>query len=152
MIRMQYPDFQFKLKDQQGKRLIFDALRKVWLKLTPEEWVRQHITGFLIQTMGYPATLIAQEKKIILGELVKRFDILVYDQHHDPWMMIECKAGTIALSPDVLDQVLRYNLAVPVDYLVITNGNEAMVFHKTGGTLQALDAFPAHPATASAQL
>lgn len=149
MIRMQYPDFQFKLKDQEGKRLIFDPLRKVWLRLTPEEWVRQHITGFLIQTMGYPATLIAQEKKIILGELVKRYDILVYNQHHDPWMMIECKAGTISLSPDVLDQVLRYNLALPVDYLVITNGNEAMVFHKTGGTLQPLDAFPVHPATTS---
>lgn len=98
-------------------------MRKKWLLLTPEEWVRQNFVQYLIQVKRYPSALIALEKEISLGELKKRFDILVYDTNHQPWMMVECKAAAIDMNEAVLQQVLRYNISVPVKYILITNGN-----------------------------
>jgi len=103
--------------------------------------VRQNFVRYLV-SKNFPASLIAIEKKIMLGEMVKRFDILVFDQQHRPWMMVECKSMNVPLTRDVLDQVLRYNITVPVRYLVITNGSFCMAFVKEGGSLQQLDAFP----------
>src|SRR5688572_11029983 len=101
MLTIKYPEQQFQIKQDGGKDMIFDPLRKKWLLLTPEEWVRQNFVQYLIRVKKYPATLIAQEKMIILGELKKRFDILVYDTDHRPWMMIECKAPAIKLDEAV---------------------------------------------------
>src|SRR5688572_14788705 len=122
MLIINYPEPAFRIKQESGKDLLFDPLRKKWIILTPEEWVRQNFVQYLLQVKNYPASLVAMEKKIKLGELTKRFDILVYDNDHRPWMMIECKAREIRLEPKVLDQVLRYNISVPVRYLVVTNG------------------------------
>ena len=91
MLPVSYPDPTFKIKTDNGKELIFDGLRKRWVPLTSEEWVRQNFIQFLLQEKKYPSSLIAVEKEIKLGELKKRFDILVYDKEHRPWMMIECK-------------------------------------------------------------
>ena len=109
---------------------MFDAIRKVWLLLTEEEWVRQNFVAYLVKELQYPETLIALEKEIVLNGLRKRFDILVYDKTHQPWMLVECKAPEVLLSEDVLQQALRYNITVPVNYLVITNGNSTVAWEK----------------------
>lgn len=123
MIKIEYPEPAFKIKTEGDKDFVFDAMRKKWLLLTPEEWVRQNFVQYLIRTKNYPAALIALEKEIALGELKKRFDILIYDTNHQPWMMVECKAASIDINEAVLQQVLRYNISVPVKYIIITNGN-----------------------------
>lgn len=122
--------------------MVFDELRRRWLVLTPEEWVRQHFLQHLLQIAGYPSGLIAVEKEIKVGEMRKRFDILVYDRNHKPWLMIECKAASVALDALVLEQLLRYHIAVPVPYLVITNGHNSRGFGKRDGALYELDALP----------
>ncbi len=142
MIRIEYPDHPFRTKQEEGRHFIFDELRKIWLRLTPEEWVRQNFLQYLLQVQQYPAALIAVEKEIKLGELKKRFDILVYDQHHQPWLMVECKSTDVSLDESVLQQVLRYNISVPVPYLVITNGHYCAGFAKQGTQLQPLSALP----------
>lgn len=141
MIKIDYPAHDFRMRKDNEREMIFDELRKVWLKLTPEEWVRQNFVRFLL-SKKYPAALIALEKKIMVGELTKRFDILVYSNAHEPWMMIECKAMDVALSPEVLNQVLRYNIALPVRFLVITNGTSCMTFQKQHNMLVPLETFP----------
>lgn len=123
MVKVEFPKPEFKIKEEAGKELIFDEIRKQWVRLTPEEWVRQNFIQYLIQTKNYPTALIGVEKEIKLGELKKRFDILVYDKNHQPWMMIECKAMDVALNEAVLAQVIRYNISIPVQYLIITNGS-----------------------------
>lgn len=123
MIAVQYPEPKFKMKNENGKQYIFDLIRKVWLLLTEEEWVRQNFVNYLTTQLKYPSTVIAVEKEISLNDLKKRFDILVYDKEHKPWMLIECKEPKVNLSEDVLQQVLRYNISIPVEYIVITNGN-----------------------------
>ncbi len=136
MINISYPEPAFRIKNSGGKELIFDSLRKKWLVLTPEEWVRQNFIEYLIQVKKYPSTLIATEKEIKLGDLNKRFDILIYDKEHKPWMMVECKALEIKLDDDVLQQVLRYNISVPVKYVVITNGNNCYAWLNEAGQLK----------------
>ena len=100
---------------------------------------------YLVQVKKYPASLIALEREIKLGELKKRFDILVYDQQFQPWMMVECKEMNIELNPAVLQQILRYNVAVPVSFLVITNGSYCVGFEKMDGKLELLASLPAFP-------
>src|SRR5688500_5642280 len=109
MIEVEFPEPGFRLKTEDGKHYIFDAIRKIWLLLTDEEWVRQNFIAYLISTLRYPSSLIAVEKEISLNGLKKRFDILVYNNEHQPWMMIECKSHDVLLTRSVLDQALRYN-------------------------------------------
>jgi hypothetical protein len=111
------------MKNENGKQYIFDSIRKVWLVLTEEEWVRQNFVNYLVTQLHYPSSMIALEKEFSLNDLKKRFDILVYDKEHKPWMLVECKEPNVSLGEDVLQQVLRYNISVPVEYIVITNGN-----------------------------
>jgi len=142
MIKIVYPAHAFKIKGEKDKEVIFDALRKTWVRLTPEEWVRQNIIRYLVEVMKYPAALIAVEKEITLGELKKRFDLLVYDANHKPWMMIECKAMHVAINQVVLEQVLRYNISVPVPFLVISNGTSMAGFERRENGLFELSALP----------
>lgn len=141
MIVVQYPEPKFKMKNENGRQYIFDAIRKVWLLLTEEEWVRQNFVNYLITQLKYPSTVIAIEKEISLNDLKKRFDILVYDKEHKPWMLIECKEPKVSLSEDVLQQVLRYNISVPVEYIVITNGNKTAGWKKEN-ELKLLEEMP----------
>jgi len=122
--------------------MLFDPLRKKWLLLTPEEWVRQNFVQYLVREKKYPSTLIALEKEIMLGELKKRFDILVYDTSHKPWMIIECKSTSVDLTPATLQQALRYNISVPVEFLVITNGHYTAGWRKQERTLVELKEIP----------
>jgi hypothetical protein len=131
MIKIYYPQYTFKIKEETtGKEFIFDELRKLWVRLTPEEWVRQNFVQYLIQVKKYPSSYIALERRIKLGELNKRFDLLVFNSAAKPWMMIECKATNIALDKTVIWQILHYNIAVPVKYLIITNGEHCFGYIK----------------------
>jgi len=142
MISISFPKPSFRLKQENDVKFIFDGIRRQWLVLNEEEWVRQNFIQYLIQTLGYPAAFIALEKEIRLGELTKRFDILVYNQNHRPWMMIECKTSTIALDNATLQQVLRYNISVPVSFLIITNGNYTYGWEKIGIDLKLIKQMP----------
>jgi hypothetical protein len=142
MIKIDYPVHQFRMKKENNREMIFDESRKTWLKLTPEEWVRQNFIRYLIHTRNYPSSLVALEKKIMVGEMVKRFDILVFSKEHQPWMLVECKSSAVQLSEDVLGQALRYNIAMPVKYLVITNGTSCMAFKKENAQLLPLEGIP----------
>jgi hypothetical protein len=142
MIKIEYPAYQPKIKIQDGKELILDEVRKKWVVLTPEEWVRQNFLQYLIHVKKYPASLIAVEKEIRLGDLKKRFDIVVYDKHTKPWMIIECKEMNVALDKAVLDQVLRYNMVMQVPYLVITNGSYCMAISSANNQMTELDELP----------
>ncbi len=142
MIKIEYPSYQPKIKNQQGKEYIYDEIRKQWIILTPEEWVRQNFLQYLIQVKKYPATLIAVEKEIKLGDLSKRFDIVVYDKNTQPWIIIECKEMGVALDEQVLEQALRYNITLQVPYIAITNGTYCFGFMAKAGVLEELNNLP----------
>lgn len=141
MIKINYPAFDFRIKDENGKEWIFDTFRKQWIRLTPEEWVRQNMLQYLVQVKQYPASLIAIEKEIALGELRKRFDILVY-KNSRPWMVIECKEMNIPLNESVLKQVLTYNISLQTEFLIITNGTATYGFCLSNGKAAQLLQFP----------
>ena len=141
MIVLQYPSYPFKIKALHGKDQIFDPFRKTWVLLTPEEWVRQNLLQYLVQNLQYPSSLIAVEKEIKLGELSKRFDIVVY-KNEMPWMIIECKEAKVALNEKTMEQILQYQQVLRAQYLFMSNGHETMGAKIESGKLQALQNFP----------
>ena len=136
-----YPSYPFKLQQVNGKDQIFDPFRKVWLVLTPEEWVRQNMLQYLVQTCQYPSALIAVEKTIQLGTLSKRFDILVY-KDEKPWMIIECKEARVDINENTLSQILQYQQVLEADFLILTNGHTTVGAKIETGKWQALQHFP----------
>ncbi|MBS1511413.1 MAG: type I restriction enzyme HsdR N-terminal domain-containing protein [Bacteroidetes bacterium] len=142
MIKIDYPSFNFRIQNQEGRETIFDPFRKIWVALTPEEWVRQNFLQYLVQVKQYPAALIAVEKQIKLGDINKRFDIVVYNTASQPWMIIECKEMNTPLNQSVLNQVLTYNITMQVPYLVITNGSYCMAFQCAENELRQLGEIP----------
>jgi hypothetical protein len=141
MIVIPYPSYPFKIKAINGKDQIFDPFRKIWVVLTPEEWVRQNLLQYLVQTLHYPPSLIAVEKEIKLGELLKRFDIVVY-KNEKAWMIIECKEAKVALNEKTMEQILQYQQILTAQYLFISNGHETLGAKIESGKLQALQNFP----------
>ena len=97
MIAVNYPPPAFQIKKENEQPYVFDTIRKTWLLLTEEEWVRQNFIQYLVAELNYPSSLIAIEKEIELNGMKKRFDVLVYNREHQPWMLIECKAPQIEL-------------------------------------------------------
>ncbi len=142
MIKIEYPVHNYKIKEVNNVGQIFDPLRKQWLQLTPEEWVRQNFLQYIIQVEKYPEGLIAVEKEIRLGELKKRCDIVVYTRNIFPWMIIECKQMKEPLNANVLNQVLRYHITLPATYLVITNGSYCFGFEKREQQFYEIDKMP----------
>ena len=141
MIVLEYPSYPFKIKALNGKDQIFDPFRKIWIVLTSEEWVRQNLLQYLVQSLHYPSGLIAVEKEIKLGELSKRFDIVVY-KNEKPWMIIECKEAKVALNEKTMNQILQYQQVLTAQYLFISNGHETMGAKIESGKLQSLQNFP----------
>lgn len=142
MIKIAYPAYPYKIKAVNGKERIFDNIRKQWVTLTPEEWVRQNFLQYLIQVKKYPGALIAVEKEIRLSGLVKRCDIIVYDPLANPLLITECKAMDIPIDSTVAEQIIRYNMALPVRYLVLTNGSYCFAFERTGSDFLPLKEIP----------
>ena len=143
MIVLQYPSYPFKIKALHGKDQIFDPFRKTWVLLTPEEWVRQNLLQYLVQKLHYPSSLIAVEKEIKLGELSKRFDIVVY-KNEMPWLIIECKEAKVRLNEKTMEQILQYQQVLTAQYLFISNGHETLGAKIESGKLQALQNFPVY--------
>ena len=142
MIKIEYPTYQPKIKKKVNKEFIFDEVRKQWVMLTPEEWVRQNFLQYLIEVKKYPASLIAVEKEIFLGDVKKRFDIIVYSAATKPWMLIECKEMNVPLNNTVLNQALRYNLNLQVPYIILTNGSYCYGFKVVDNVLVEIDELP----------
>ena len=147
MIKIDYPACQPRIKTTAGKDFIFDEVRKQWSLLTPEEWVRQNFLQYLTKVKGYPSSLVAIEKEIKLDDLVKRFDILVYNKQMIPWLMVECKEMGEVLNEKVLNQALRYNLSLKVQYIIITNGTYCYGFLLKDGNFVEIDSLPEYPAS-----
>ncbi|WP_369047550.1 type I restriction enzyme HsdR N-terminal domain-containing protein [Tenacibaculum sp. UWU-22] len=122
MQKLNLPNYSFKLKSNEKHTLIFDKIRKKYVVLTPEEWVRQHFVLFLIHEKKYPISLIAVEKQLTINNLKKRSDILVFSSNGLPHIVVECKAPNIAITQKTFDQIARYNLKLNASYLIVTNG------------------------------
>lgn len=141
MIKIHYPEKKPSIKIDQGKEWILCAIRKKWLVLTPEEWVRQNVLLFFIEVLQYPASLMSVERQIQLGDVSKRFDIVLY-RSEIPFLLVECKEMNVPISKKALDQVMRYNISLQATYFVITNGTDCYAFKKQDGQMMGVDAFP----------
>jgi len=122
MQALNFPSYKFRIKSNENKFAIFDIIRKKYVILTPEEWVRQHTVHYLIEEKNYPISLISVEKKVSVNKLTKRTDILVFNTKGLPHIIVECKAPTVKLTQEAFDQIARYNLTLDANYLIVTNG------------------------------
>jgi hypothetical protein len=122
MQKLNFPVYNFRFKNSENKVAIFDEIRKKFIILTPEEWVRQHVVQFLLQEKKYPKSHINVEKLLKINDLKKRYDVVVYKKEGAISILIECKAPEIKISQDTFDQIARYNLTLKADYLMVTNG------------------------------
>jgi hypothetical protein len=122
MLSLNLPPYEIKITEREGKRQIFNPLRKSYVALTPEEWVRQHFVNYLLQYKGYPASLTANEVGITLNGMSRRCDTVIYDKSLKPRAIVEYKAPSVKITKEVFAQISRYNLVLRVDYLIISNG------------------------------
>ncbi len=122
MQALDFPAYDFRLKNSENKSYIFDPIRKKFILLTPEEWVRQHVLQFLIKTKGYPASLINVEKEIKIYDTKKRYDIVIFNSDGSIFLIVECKRPKVAITQAVFDQIARYNLKLKASLLMVTNG------------------------------
>jgi len=122
MIPLNLPQYNLKIKQSEGKSSVFDIIRKKYVALTREEWVRQNFIHFLIEEKHYPQSLISVEYSMKLLKMHKRSDIVLFDNQGSPRLIVECKAPEIKISQDTFDQAARYNMSLKVDYLIVTNG------------------------------
>jgi len=144
MIALNFPGFRFRIVDNEGKFSIFDPVRKRYVALTPEEWVRQHVIQYLVQEKQVPLSLIRAEAEIRLYNTRKRFDLAVYDRNGQAMLVVECKAPSVPLSQEVLDQAVRYNLTMKVGFLMLTNGLQHIYcqIDTAAGAIRIIDNLP----------
>ena len=122
MYELNLPKYGIKIANENGHQTIFDVLRRKYVALTPEEWVRQHFVHYLIEHKGYPQSLMANEIQLAIGNKKLRCDSVLYDRSLKPRMIIEYKAPTVNITQKVFDQITIYNMLLHVDYLVVSNG------------------------------
>ncbi len=122
MQKLNFPTYSFRLKNSENKVSIFDVIRKRFMILQPEEWVRQHCVHYLMNEKKYPIALINVEKELKINNLKKRYDIVVFNPDGSIHLIIECKAPKITIDQTTFDQIARYNLALNATYLMVTNG------------------------------
>lgn len=119
---LNFPSYTFRVKNSENRTLIFDVIRKKFLVLTPEEWVRQHVVQFLIQEKKYPLSHINVEKQLTLNGLKKRYDVVVFKPNGELHILVECKAPEVSISQMTFDQIAQYNFKLNATYLMVTNG------------------------------
>jgi predicted type IV restriction endonuclease len=119
---LRFPTYQFRFKNSENKVAIFDEIRKKFIILTPEEWVRQHVVHYLLTDKSYPKSWINVEKRIKINSLIKRYDVVVFNPDGSIFLLVECKAPEIKISQHTFDQIARYNLTLKANYLMVTNG------------------------------
>ena len=122
MQKLNFPTFTFRFKNSENKVAIFDEIRKKFIILKPEEWVRQHVVQYLLQNKNYPKSYINVEKLVKVNDLSKRYDIIVYQPNGEIYLLIECKAPEININQQTFDQIARYNLVLNAKYLMVSNG------------------------------
>ncbi len=127
MIRLSFPEYDFSLKEEDGRSLIFDPVRKKYVALTPEEWVRQHLIRYLITDKSVPPALMRSEGEIALNRTRKRFDVAVFSRNGSAVLVAECKAPTVAITQEVLDQAGRYHMTLKARFLVLSTGLQNLV-------------------------
>ena len=128
-MQINLPSYEIKLRQRDGKQEIFDFLRRRYVSLTPEEWVRQHFVHFLVEHKGYPKGLLANELELRVGEKRLRCDTVLYDKQLQPQMIIEYKAPEVSITQRVFNQITVYNMLLHVDYLVVSNGLQHYCCH-----------------------
>jgi hypothetical protein len=121
-MQLNLPSYSFRTTQKDGKPYIFDAFRHRWVKLNPEEWVRQHFVRFLAEEKHFPASLMAIERSLKINRQDFRADVVVYSTSGAPLLVVECKAPEVKITQKVFDQIVRYNFEFLVDYLIVTNG------------------------------
>jgi type I site-specific restriction endonuclease len=122
MKALNLPTYLFNIKSEKGRKYILDVIRRKYVALTPEEWVRQNFIRYLAEDKGFPLTLMAVEAGFALYKTTKRTDVLIYNRQAQPVAIVECKAPEVALTQTVFEQIVRYNLSFNLDYLFVTNG------------------------------
>jgi len=122
MRELNFPKFQFRFKNSENKLFIFDEIRKKYVILTPEEWVRQHVVHFLINVKGYPKSYINVEKVVKINDMNKRYDVVVFSPKGEIFLLVECKEPNVAITQTVFDQIARYNNSLNAQFLMVTNG------------------------------
>ena len=121
-MHLNLPQYEFRTTQREGIPLIFDAFRRRWVKLNPEEWVRQHFVRYLVEEKNYPASLVAIERSLKINRQVFRADAVVFSSTGSPLLVIECKAPEVKITQKVFEQIVRYNYDFQVDFLIVTNG------------------------------
>lgn len=124
LLTLDFSAVSLRLRQADGKAQVFDPVRRKWLILTPEEHVRQYIINYMTEVMQYPASLMAVEKLIRVGDVNKRFDVVIYSREHVPWMLVECKAPEVPVTEKTLHQLLNYQRNVQCRYWLLTNGHQ----------------------------
>jgi hypothetical protein len=119
---LNFPEFPYRFKNKENKLSIFDVIRKKYVVLQPEEWVRQHCVHYLMNSLNYPKSLINVEKELKINRLKKRYDIVVFNPDGSIHLVVECKAPHISIDQKTFDQIARYNLVLNASYLMVTNG------------------------------
>lgn len=122
MQKLHFPAYSFRFKNSENKVAIFDEIRKKFIILTPEEWVRQHVIQYLILDKKYPKSYINVEKLIKVNDLSKRYDVVVFQPNGELFLLVECKAPEVKITQQTFDQIARYNLTLKAQYLMVTNG------------------------------
>jgi hypothetical protein len=122
MQQLNFPSYSFRFKNSENKVSIFDEIRKKFIILTPEEWVRQHVVQFLLEEKKYPKSYLNVEKVLKINGLTKRYDIVVFKPNGHLFLLVECKAPQIDIAQDTFDQIARYNMTLQSDFLMVTNG------------------------------
>jgi len=146
MDELNLPTYLYRIEQRRGKLAIFDPIRKKFIVLTPEEWVRQHFINYLTSQLGYPASLFRVESGTQYNQKAKRTDVLIYDQELKPLVLVECKAAHVPINQATFDQASVYNKTLQAQILVCTNGMVHYVcrYEATTGTIEFLDHMPAY--------
>jgi hypothetical protein len=142
MICFQTSGVFFRIRETTKGDEIFDPFRKKWVVLTPEEWVRQSLLGYLVQERKYPASMIAVERGVRVGERSRRFDAVVFGKNGNPWMLIECKAPGEALSDGPIGQLLAYQSILSAHFIMLSNGKEIRCWSIKNGKVKEEEDFP----------
>ncbi len=139
---LKYPPIDVRIKKTPQHVMVFDAIRKKWLVLSPEEWVRQHLIHWLIQHKGIASSLISIEKEIKVNGLRKRYDAVIYNTELKPLVLIECKAPDVPLNTQTIEQALRYNLQLNAPFCFVSNGLSDALFKVSEQGIQRLEEWP----------
>lgn len=144
MIQLAFPAHDFRIKESGTDRVIFDFVRRRYVALTPEEWVRQNLLVYLCEVMSYPKGLISVEKELKVNNLKRRYDIVVYNSDHQPWMLIECKEPGVPVTDQTLQQLLAYYQRLQCPYWMLSNGRQNFCAGIKEGAVNWLTALPVH--------